>query len=189
MKRKERTAPGNPTLFRDGSPAYPKTRERVLLATAIQTFGLPADMPYTPCFKAKKECFILPGGRSSRCDECTRSGRRCDGVLVASNLEKLITQRKKLAEEESDVDKKILLLHQQITQLQSDLSAALGRVQRIRKVRGRIESKARQEIQHGLQELDKEEQSSSDQVLSFLDTSERHTLEEVQFSGLLLRRI
>uniref|UniRef100_A0A8H7N1C6 Uncharacterized protein n=1 Tax=Bionectria ochroleuca TaxID=29856 RepID=A0A8H7N1C6_BIOOC len=77
------------------------------------------------------------------------------------------------------MDKKILLLHQQITQLQSDLSAALGRVQRIRKVRGRIESKAQQEIQRGLQELDEEEQSSSDQVLSFLEASERHTLEEV----------
>jgi hypothetical protein len=99
-------------------------------------------------------------------------------------VEKLMTQRKKLAEEESDVDKKILLLHQQMTQLQSDLSAALGRVQRIRKVRGRIESKARQEIQRGLQELDEEEQSSSDQVLSFLEASERHTLEEVQFSGV-----
>jgi hypothetical protein len=69
-------------------PAHPKTRERALLATAIQTFGLPADMPCTPCFKAKKECFILPGGRSSRCDECARSGRRCDGVLVASNRER-----------------------------------------------------------------------------------------------------
>uniref|UniRef100_A0A8H7K318 Uncharacterized protein n=1 Tax=Bionectria ochroleuca TaxID=29856 RepID=A0A8H7K318_BIOOC len=153
--------------------AYPKTRERVLLATAIQTFSLPANIPYTLYFKAKKEYFILPDRKLSRYNKCVRNGRYYNGVLVVSNLEKLIIQWKKLAEEESDMDKKILLLYQQITQLQSDLSAALGHIQYIRKVRGRIKSKARQEIQYSLQELDKEEQPSSDQALNFLKASER----------------
>ena len=60
-----------------------KTRERNLLASFIQSQGTVADMPCTYCFRKKVSCRIIQD--SSRCQECVKRGRSCDGVLVASS--------------------------------------------------------------------------------------------------------
>lgn len=94
-------------------------------------------------------------------------------------MEKLIVQQKKLVEEEENADKQILLLHGEMTRIQADLSAALGRIQRIRKIRSRVQHKARTEIARGMQELDKE-----DEIVPALDAHEHYLLEDAHFMGV-----
>lgn len=60
-----------------------KTRERNILATFILSHGSDLDMPCTYCFRKKISYRMVED--SSCCYECVKSGRSCDGVLVASS--------------------------------------------------------------------------------------------------------
>jgi hypothetical protein len=62
-----------------------KARERDELTSLIDLDGVPADMPCTYCFKRRIDCKMLE--EKSRCGECVKRGRPCDGVLVASSRE------------------------------------------------------------------------------------------------------
>lgn len=64
-------------------PKSKKTDERIVLAGVVDDTGQSADMPCTFCFRNNKPCRMA--GESSRCSECVRRGRSCDGVLVASS--------------------------------------------------------------------------------------------------------
>jgi hypothetical protein len=60
-----------------------KTEERKFLAESIELSREFADMPCSYCFKHQKECLMTAD--SSRCSECVRRGRSCDGTRVASS--------------------------------------------------------------------------------------------------------
>ena len=62
--------------------------------------------------------------------------------------------------------------------LQSKLSDALGRIQRIRRIRARVEQRATREIQRGVQGLDE------DDLLPALDSHESHVLDDVRHLGV-----
>lgn len=156
-----------------------KTSERSQLSELISLQGSPADMPCTYCFKKGlgPKCQMLEG--ASRCQECVRRARPCDGVLVASSLGKLLAQRKKLDTEEEEANEALVALHTQMVELQSQLSAAVGRLSRIRKIRDRVKDKSSELFRRGMMELDKE-----DGILSALDSHEHYVVDDIQSLGV-----
>jgi hypothetical protein len=117
--------------------------------------------------------------KSSRCAACVSRNRSCDGVLVASSLEKLLSQQRKLDAEESEASKDLVEIHRQMTDLQTQLSTALGRLDRIRKIRDRVKGKTIVEVQRSMLELDKE-----DGLLPALDSHEQFVVEDLQSMGV-----
>lgn len=107
-----------------------------------------ADMPCSYCFKNQKQCQFSE--KSARCLECIRRGRSCDGVLVASTLTRLESQRKKLESEEEKAEDDLL-------ELQQKLSEAVSRLSRIRKIRKRVVAKSDEALERGLAEADVED--------------------------------
>ncbi|KAH7208363.1 hypothetical protein BKA60DRAFT_577882 [Fusarium oxysporum] len=126
-------------------------------------------MPCTYCFKNKKECRFDDVEKSSRCLECVRRGRSCDGVRVASTLNRLVDQQEKLEAQEEEAGNKVLVLHKELMELQSSLAEAVSRLQRIRKIKKRVKEQGAELFERGMQELDKE-----DNILPALQSHEEH---------------
>lgn len=61
-----------------------KTAQRAVLAAQIESDGVEV-MPCSYCYRQQKVCRVA--ANSSRCSECARRGRSCDGVGVASARE------------------------------------------------------------------------------------------------------
>jgi hypothetical protein len=59
-----------------------KTLSRLALADLVDSVGIDIDMPCTRCFRSNTACRMSDD--SSRCSECIRVGRSCDGKYVAS---------------------------------------------------------------------------------------------------------
>lgn len=143
-----------------------KTRERSSLQEYIALNGRTADMPCSYCFKNKKKnCKIAE--RSSRCEECVSRGQSCDGLLVASSLEKVLAQQRKLDNDEEEASEKLLSLHSELARLQSQLAEAAGSLSRIRKIRRKVKERGADLFERGMQELDAE-----DEILPALDGHE-----------------
>jgi hypothetical protein len=163
-----------------------KSCERAVLASLIDESGVDADMPCTYCFKNNKACRM--NGDSSRCSECVRRGRSCDGVLVASSryvlssmlsgirltlapVGRLMESRKKLLSDEEDAQEALFVLQQQ-------LSTAVNRLSRIRRIRKRVEERSKELVQRGMQELDEE-----DGVSRSLESEDRFIVQHLQDLG------
>jgi len=167
-----------PPLRSRKSAARDVTRERHHLASAIETFCEPADMPCTFCFRNGKQCLMLDETKK-RCQNCVRLGRSCDGVRVASSLQRLIEQKNKLDKEEEETNESLVSLQNQMVELQSQLATAVGRLQRIRKIRSKVKGKGSELMKRGLQELDAE-----DGILPALDGHEYWTVQDIQSMGV-----
>ncbi|KFA71028.1 hypothetical protein S40288_11795 [Stachybotrys chartarum IBT 40288] len=121
--------------------SHRKLAERDILLAKVAKFGHYTDMPCTRCYKAEKRCLIAPG--SSRCYECIRLKKTCDGSSVANSLSRLMREDAKLeAAEESAV------------QALAKATACLTRVHRTREVLHKHRDEA---IHRGLHGLDKED--------------------------------
>jgi hypothetical protein len=88
--------------------------------------------------------------KSSRCAECIRVGRSCDGTFVASSLTRLLTQQRKLEAEEADAEEALFTL-------QTQLSIAVSRLARLRRMKKVIKEKSSEAFRRGMQELDEED--------------------------------
>lgn len=66
-----------------------KDRDVAKLAESVALSGEQADMPCTRCFRAGtgEKCLMSPD--SSRCSECVRKRKPCDGTRVASSRESI----------------------------------------------------------------------------------------------------
>ncbi len=62
-----------------------KTRERLVLAAYTDHHGDTAEMPCSFCFKKNLVCKVAD--KSTKCSECIRRGRACDGSSVAATCE------------------------------------------------------------------------------------------------------
>ncbi|CZS83168.1 unnamed protein product [Fusarium graminearum] len=133
------------------------TADREALVRFATKNGVPAAMPCTYCFKNKKDCRFDDVERSAKCSECIRRGRPCDGVRVASTLNRLIDQQERLEAEEEEAGDKVLVLHNQLSELQASLAEAVSRLQRIRKIKKKVKERGADLFERGVQELDKED--------------------------------
>ncbi|OHW97239.1 hypothetical protein CSPAE12_04085 [Colletotrichum incanum] len=151
-----------------------KDRERLALLEFIEARSVVADMPCTRCFRAKTACRFGEG--SSRCRSCIEAKKPCDGVLVASTLQKLNAQQKEWDEKEEAAGEELLRLHEELARLQSLMATAAGRLSRIRKTRKLVRERQAETFRRGMQEVDE-----SDALESALDAHERGMVEELQF--------
>lgn len=125
-----------------------KTQNRLDLAVAIESSGRTSEMPCTRCFRQNMACKM--DERSSRCAECVRAGRSCDGNFVASSLSRLLAQQRKLEAEEEDAEEAFFLL-------QTQLSTAANRLARLRRMKKVLKEKSSEAFRRGMQELDEED--------------------------------
>lgn len=163
---------------RVSKPKAKKSLERDSLSRFFELNSRPAEMPCTYCFKRKLRCKMVEE-KSNRCQECVRRGRPCDGVLVASSLTRLLDQQKRLEVEEDKAGEALLGLHAQMERLQSQMSDAVARLARIRKIKKRVKDRSAAEFERGMQELDKE-----DDVLPALESHEQWVVHDLQELGI-----
>jgi len=136
---------------------------RVALAAAIESQGGLAEMPCTFCFRQNRPCRMAEG--SSRCAECTRRGRVCDGKFVGASLLKMLEETKKLEREETEAEEALFIL-------QTQLSTAVGRLARIRRMKRSLKDRSAEAFSRGVQEVEEEDgvlNSEEGNVVGFLE--------------------
>lgn len=139
-----------------------KSQERAALASFIDSSGV-ETMPCSWCFKRNLACRISQG--SSRCGECVRRGRSCDGSSVASALTKIMSEQRRVEQEEADAEESLFVL-------QTQLQTAVGRLARLRRQKRVLKERGSELFRRGMRSLDEMEeedrriQSSMDFVAS-----------------------
>ena len=103
-----------------------KAAQRSALASLIDRNGIAVDMPCSSCFKAQRVCRM--SGDSSRCLECVKRGRSCDGSSVASSLSRNVAAQEKISKDIEEAELK--------------LAEALARLTRLRKQRQLLNAKS-----------------------------------------------
>jgi hypothetical protein len=135
---------------------------------------------------------------SGRCSECVRSRKACDGTRVASScayyllfsagllahsvfflVTKLVSQEKKLEQDEEDAGEDLLKLHEELAELQTRMAAAAGRLSRLRKTRSKVKERRSEMVRRGLQGLEEE-----DALLDMVDAHERWVVHDIQAQGI-----
>ncbi|KAF6816057.1 hypothetical protein CMUS01_12328 [Colletotrichum musicola] len=160
-----------------------KDRERAALIKYVESRSIDSDMPCTRCFRAKVPCRF--GEKSTRCRTCIAAKKPCDGVLVASTLQRLNSQQKEWDEKEEKAGEELLELHRQFERLQSQMVEAASRLSYIRKIRKKVREKQTEAFERGIQEVDREDGVLPDSdVLSALDTHEKFVVSDLQAVGL-----
>nr|XP_036575832.1 uncharacterized protein CTRU02_14242 [Colletotrichum truncatum]KAF6782465.1 hypothetical protein CTRU02_14242 [Colletotrichum truncatum] len=134
-------------------------------------------MPCTRCFRAKRACQFAEG--ANRCQLCAQHKKPCDGLVVASTLSKLNSQRKEWDEKEEEAGEEVLRIHEELARLQSDMALAVSRLSRIRQIRKKVVERQKETFARGMQELDAE-----DGLLSVLDAHEAGVVGDLRFLGV-----
>jgi hypothetical protein len=156
----------------DLSAVLRKRRENFSLAKRVLVSGTVADMPCTRCYRLKLSCVISEA--SSRCGNCVKAKKTCDGVLVASSreyfpfyfvlkmtdfwpvVERVMSQKRSLEREEEEAGEHFDSLNAQLLELQNQLAEAAGRLSRIRKTRKKAEERGEELFRRGVAEADAE---------------------------------
>ncbi|KAF4772774.1 hypothetical protein HER10_EVM0005325 [Colletotrichum scovillei] len=140
-------------------------------------FGSSDVMPCTRCFRAKRPCRMADGAKT--CQGCKNLKRSCDGLVVASSLQRLSDQRQEWEEKEEQASDALLDLHEKLARIQSEVAEAAGRLARIRAIRKKVKERHVETFARGMQELEEE-----DGVLPALDAHERWVVSDLQAAGV-----
>lgn len=135
-----------------------KTEERHRLIALIDSFGVEV-MPCSFCDTRHLRCQMMEG--VSRCKECVRRGRSCDGVFVASSIQKVLAAEERLKLEEEQTEEKLLAAQQA-------LNEAVARLLRIRKQRASLKTRGvdlAKRCASSLDELDAQEQTEAEATI------------------------
>ena len=139
-------------------PPSKKTEERHRLVALIDSFGVDI-MPCSFCNDRGLSCRMMEG--VSRCKECVRRGRSCDGVLEASSVQKILSAEERLKLEEEQTEAKLLAAQQA-------LNEAVSRLLRIRKQRASLKTRGVEMARRcasSLDELDAKEREEAEAVI------------------------
>ena len=139
-------------------PPSKKTEERHRLVALIDSFGVDI-MPCSFCESRHLRCQMMEG--VSRCKECVRRGRSCDGVFVASSIQKVLAAEERLKLEEEQTEEKLLAAQQA-------LNEAVARLLRIRKQRASLKTRGvdlAKRCASSLDELDAQEQAEAEAAI------------------------
>lgn len=125
-------------------------------------------MPCSHCSQKHLRCKMLEG--VSRCSECVRRGRACDGsgVSVSSgaclwvllplpcltffSASRLIAEKRRLEVEEEKAEEELIALQQQVNE-------RLSRLMRLRRQKKQIHERGAEMVRRGLNSLDELEES------------------------------
>ncbi|KAK4095871.1 hypothetical protein N658DRAFT_502222 [Parathielavia hyrcaniae] len=127
-------------------------------------------MPCSWCFRRNLACRMAAG--SSRCSECVRRGRSCDGSSVASALTKLMSEQKRVEEEEADAEETLFVL-------QTQLQTAVGRLARLRRQKRFLKERGSELFRRGVQSLEELEEEDRR-----LEASEARVTADIQSFGI-----
>lgn len=116
-------------------------------------------MPCTYCFKNNKPCRFLPP--ATKCSECTRRGRSCDGQSVASALTRLLAEQEKVDEQETAAEEELFIL-------QTKLQTAVGRLARLRKQKRFLKSRGADLFRQNVASLEEQERREESGVVADL---------------------
>lgn len=148
-------------------PRSVKSQQRDRLYASIHEFGVEV-MPCSFCYRKGWKCHMMPG--VSRCKECVRRGRSCDGSGVpTSSLNRIISESQRLRQQEKDTEESLSGLQRELSSLQSRLQESLGRLQRIRAQRESLTTRGAEMVNRGLASLDEletHEREESNAVVS-----------------------
>lgn len=136
-----------------------KTEERHRLLALIEQFGVEV-MPCSFCQGRHFRCEMMEG--VSRCKECVRRGRSCDGLLVGSTIRRVVDADDRLKVEEEKTEEKLLAA-------QAALSEAVAKLVRIRKQRASLKTRGVDLARRGaasLDELDALEREEAEAAIS-----------------------
>ncbi|KFH40338.1 hypothetical protein ACRE_090000 [Hapsidospora chrysogenum ATCC 11550] len=92
---------------------------------------------------------------------------------------RLLEQQKKLDADEESANEDLKAIHAKMLEMQSQLSAAVARLSRIRKIRNRVKERSSELFRQGMEELDKE-----DGLLPTLNAHEQHVVSDIQSLGV-----
>ncbi|KAL2196648.1 hypothetical protein P885DRAFT_37161 [Corynascus similis CBS 632.67] len=134
-----------------------KSSQRAALAAAIDELGYEV-MPCSFCHSRGLRCKMIE--RSSRCGECVRRGRSCDGSGVpVSSLSRIVDESKRLDREEQDAKESFRLERAALLEAQQCMDESLARLDRIRRQKRLLLTKGRDMVRRGLASLDEVEEA------------------------------
>ncbi|KAI1869361.1 uncharacterized protein JN550_005991 [Neoarthrinium moseri] len=137
-----------------------KTLYRLSLADRIERCGVDV-MPCSFCEKRNLRCRMMEG--VSRCKECCRRGRSCDGSGVTlSSLQRINAEEDRLVREEEVAEEKLLRAQQEVNE-------ALSKLMRLRAQKRALKTRGVDMVNRGLRsldELDEQERAESDAVVA-----------------------
>lgn len=91
----------------------------------------------------------------------------------------MLDQQKKLDADEEVANQNLEDIHKQMVELQAQLSTAVARLSRIRRIRNKVKERSSELFRRGMEELDKE-----DDVVPVLNSHESHIVDDLQFMGV-----
>ncbi|KAK3896392.1 hypothetical protein C8A05DRAFT_48491 [Staphylotrichum tortipilum] len=141
-----------------------KTIQRATLAATIDELGFEV-MPCSFCHSKGLRCKMLE--RSSRCGECVRRGRSCDGSGVpVSALDRIVAESRRLDSEEQDAEEalraeRLALAEAQkaSAEAQRRLDESWARLDRLRRQKRMLLSRGGDMVRRGLESLDEMEEA------------------------------
>ena len=134
-------------------------------------------VPCSFCEPLSLPCKMAEG--VSRCSECVRRGRSCDGSgVTVTAAQTLIREKRRLEREEDEAEGELLRTQQQfdaeLSRLQQQLNERVARLARLRRQRKAVISRGQEMIRRGLRSLDELEEA---------DRSKSGAAIDVQLSG------
>jgi hypothetical protein len=179
-----------------------KTSQRSALAAAIDELGFEV-MPCSFCHSKGLRCKMIE--RSSRCGECVRRGRSCDGsgvpvssrefffffqallpVLTDALVSRIVNESKRLDREEQDAEEAFRLERSALLEAQKRLDESLARLDRIRRQKRLLLSKGGDMVRRGLASLDEMEETEREESSAVVDAQLSGALGVVDWNAVFL---
>lgn len=105
------------------------------------------------------------------------------GMLISRIVTRLLEQQRKLDREEEEAGDNLVDIQQRMVRLQEEMSEAVGRLARIRRIKRKTKERGHELIDRGLQGLE-EDPSSPGAILPALNAHEHHVVEDIQALGV-----
>ena len=160
------------------------TAERKTLLSHIDKFGSFDTMPCIPCFRRKVPCRMAEN--SSRCLECVRVSRACDGVLVGGSLERTHAALERIEAQADEAEDQLASAQQKALEAHREAAEALARLTRLRQQKRYLRDRGNDLFARGMEGLDELDQINSD-LNSFgefdVQVLESESVENVQSVG------
>ena len=161
-----------------------KAVQRSSLAATIDALGFEV-MPCSFCHSKGLRCKMIE--RSSRCGECVRRGRSCDGsgVPVSSRVflpcfvfrspsltrtvSRIVSESQRLEREELDAEESFRAEREALLQAQRRLDESLARLDRIRRQKRSLLTRGTEMVRRGLASLDEVEEAERQESSAALE--------------------
>lgn len=170
-----------------------KTEQRNVLYALIEETGFEV-MPCSFCEAKSLSCKMIDG--VSRCSECVRRGRSCDGTGVSVSTgerlrvpfcfpvgligvaARLISEKRRLEKQEDETEAELLALQQQLVEKISKLT-------RLRRQKKKVISRGHAMVRRGFQSLDELEEAEREESEVVVDVQALGGFDVIDWNAVL----